>query len=244
VYIAKRRFERLSSVRAAAPVTLEFLRSDEYQELMNRYVPYDGDYGLHEAEINSKSFMFRAFQVPERLGAYRWRGVQENLDLILDLLTDDSKVVVDFGGAGSTFGLGSIIVDQLEYDASGKRVPYHSLDELPDKVDAVLSSHTLEHVPDLEGELQRIHDVLKPGGTFIAHLPSFSCVRWRVGVHSHPSFGDHVWTFGLSGTPGVPPGLVNYLEVDQVLARWFEVESAEYCGDDSIFAVCRRPADG
>ena len=64
-------------------------------------------------------------------------------------------------------------------------------------------------------------------------------MRWRAGTHSHTVFGDHVWTFGLSGTPNVPEGLVKYVEIDRLLGRYFDVESAAYCGDDSIFAVCR-----
>jgi SAM-dependent methyltransferase len=231
--LAKRR-------RTAPPVTVDFLRSGEYEEFMNRYVPYDGNYGLHEAETATKSFKFRAFEVDDILRAFRWRGVQENLDLILDLISDSSRLVVDLGGAASPFGLGSVVVDQLPYDVDGSEVPYRSLSDLPRHADVIVSSHTLEHIPELEAELQRISDSLASDGTLIALLPSFSCERWRAGTHSHESFGDHAWTFGLSGTPSVPEGLVNYVEVDLLLARYFKVESAAYCGDDSIFAVCSR----
>src|SRR3954451_14862251 len=158
--MARRRYVRVSSKRDGnEPITAEFLRSPEYQELMNRYVPYDGDYGLHEAETNTKSFIFRSFQVPERLRAYRWRGVQENLDLILDLIDDDSKYVVDLGGAASPFGLGSVIVDQLPLDCYGNPIQYSSLEQLPEKADVVITSHTLEHIPPLEDVLQQVHDV-------------------------------------------------------------------------------------
>ncbi len=226
--------------RKAPPVTLEFLRSEEYRELMNRHVPYNGDHGLYEAETATKSFLFRAFAVDDRLRAFRWRGIQENLDLILDLIADPARLVVDLGGAASPFGLGSVVVDPLPYDLDNNTVPYRSLNELPSEAGVVISSHTLEHIPDLEEELERIRDALRPGGTFLAHLPSFSCVRWRAGTHSHAVFGDHVWTFGLSNTPNVPEGLVNYVEIDQLLGRYFTVESAAYCGDDSIFVVCHR----
>jgi SAM-dependent methyltransferase len=243
VELASRRY-RLAARRRhriSRPVTLDFLRSEEYDELMRRYVPYDGEYGLHEAETATKSFLFRAFEVDNRLRAFRWRGIQENLDLILDLLADSSRLVVDLGGAASPFGLGTVIVDPLPYDADGNEVPCRSLSDLRRQADVIVSSHTLEHIPDLEGELERIRTSLVSGGTFVAHLPAFSCERWRVGTHSHAVFGDHVWTFGLSNTPGVPQGLLKYVEVDQLLKRYFTVESAKYCGDDSIFAVCRRP---
>ena len=242
VEAASRRYGVLAKRRAAPAVTTEFLRSDEYRELMNRYVPYDGDYGLHEAETATKSFLFRAFEAEEQLRTWRWRGIQENLELILELIDDPDKLVVDLGGAASSFGLGSVIVDQLPFDAEGKKVPYASLDELPRKADVVITSHTLEHIPDLDRELRRIRDSLRLGGRLVALIPAFSCERWRVGTHSHADFGDHVWTFGLSGTPNLPDGLINYVNFDEMLAPYFTVEKAEYCGDDSIFAVARRDA--
>ena len=222
------------------PVTPDFLRSDEYQRLMNRYVPCTGDYGRHEAETATKSFLFRAFEADNMLRAFRWRGIQENLDLVLDLIMGSSGTVVDLGGAASPFGCGSVIVDRLAYDADGNEVPYSSLSELPEQAEVILSSHTLEHIPELDEELERIRAALVPGGTFVAHIPAFTCTRWRAGNHANALFGDHVWTFGLSGTPSVPEGLVNYVEFDVLAGRYFKVESAEYCGDDSIFVVARR----
>jgi len=38
----------------------------------------------------------------------------------------------------------------------------------------------------------------------------------------------------------VPEGLLGYVEVDRLLEQHFEIESICYCGDDSIFASCRR----
>ena len=243
VSMSGRRFRKLARTRrssAAPPLTEAYLRSDEYRELMSRHVPYDQDYGLHEAQTGTKSFMFRSFEVDHILRVFRWRGVQEHLDLILQEITDPARLVVDLGGAASPFGLGSVVVDQLPVDCDGKPVPYRSLDDLPGPADVILSSHTLEHIPELDQELARIRDALKPGGKLIALLPAFSCERWRAGNHSHASFGDHVWTFGLSDTPNLPDGLVNYVEVDELVARFLTVESASYCGDDSIFLVAGK----
>lgn len=240
---ARRRVSRRPR-SAPQPPTVEFLRSEAYAELMYRDVPYNRDYGLHEAQTATKSFMFRAFKADRVLRAFRWRGIQEHLDLILDRFASSPGPVVDLGGAASPFGLGSVIVDRLPRDVDGRAVPYTSLDELPEQPGLVISSHTLEHVPQLETELERIVATLLPGGTLIAHVPSFSCERWRAGIHSHASFGDHVWTFGLRDTPDLPPGLQRYVEIDALLAdRFEEVELARYCGDDSILAVCRTASD-
>jgi len=239
--LAGRRYRLLAKRRRTPPaLTPEFFESGEYEELMSRHVPHDGNYGLHEAETATKSFMFRAFEVDDVLRAFCWRGVQENLDLILGLLAGSSRPVVDLGGAASPFGLGSVIVDLLPYDIEGNEVPYRTVSELPSQAGVILSSHTLEHIPELPAELERIRDSLVSGGTLVAHVPAFSCVRWRAGTHSHASFGDHAWTFGLSNMPNVPEGLAHYVEIDRLLADYFEVESAVYCGDDSIFAVCKR----
>jgi hypothetical protein len=241
VELAGKRYRLLAKRRRKPPpLTLEFFESGRYEELMSRHVPCDGNYGLHEAETATKSFLFRAFEVDDVLRAFCWRGVQENLDLILRRFDQASRPVIDLGGAASPFGLGSVVVDLLPYDVDGNPVPYRTLSELPSPVDVIVSSHTLEHIPDLEAELERIRDYLVSGGTLLAHIPAFTCVRWRAGTHSHASFGDHAWTFGLSNTANVPQGLVNYVEIDRLLARHFELESAVYCGDDSIFVVCRR----
>jgi len=237
--IARRRYRPLARrLHHPSPITEQFLRSDEYQALMRLHVPCTGDYGLHEAETVTQSFLHRAFETDDRLGPFRWRGIQENLDLVLDLITDPSKLTVDLGGAASPFGLGSVVVDQLPFDCYGNEVPHGSLDELPRKADVIISSHTLEHIPELDAELERIASSMTPGGTFIALVPAYTCERWRAGTHSHATFGDHVWTFGLSGTTGVPDGLISYVEFDELLAKYFDVESVRYCGDDSIFAVC------
>ncbi len=224
------------------PITVEFLRSPEYAEIMNRHVPYDGDYGLHEAQTATKSFMYRAFKMEARLRAYCWRGVQEHLDLILEHFASSPGPVVDLGGAAAPFGLGSVVVDRLKQDIDGNDVLYASLDELPERPGVVITSHTLEHIPELEDVLEQVATILLPGGMLIAFVPAFSCERWRVGAHSHAAFGDHAWTFGLRDTPNLPAGLLRYVEIDALLERWFDLELARYCGDDSIVLVGRPHA--
>jgi hypothetical protein len=220
---------------AIRPITPEFLRSQAYQDLMNKHVPWHGDPGLHEAQTWTKSFQERHFTSFDELQTFRWRGFQHHLELLLEHLL--GREVVDLGGAAGPVGLGSVVVDQLDTDVFGRPIPYKSLSALPGPVDTVISSHTFEHIPDLVGVLGEVRKALRPGGTLIAHVPAFSCERWRVGIHRKPEFGDHVWTFGLSGTTTLPSGLRNYAEVDKMIAEQFDVQMAEYVGDDSILVV-------
>jgi hypothetical protein len=219
-------------------VTLEFLRSSEYVEHMMRHVPCDGDYGLHEAQTLTKSFLYRHHEVHGILGAFRWRGFHEHLDEILEVIATCGPVV-DLGGAAGPIGLGTEIVDSLEVDRRGAPVRYHRLADLPAAPGAVISSHTFEHIPNLSDVIEEIATSLKPGGVLIAHVPCFTCERWRAGIHANPRYGDHVWTFGLSGTePSVP--LNGYAEIDTLVGARLAITSAAYVGDDSIMVVARK----
>lgn len=219
---------------AFEPVSRTFLRSGAYTELMSRYLPFPGEHDSHEAQNLTRNFLFRHHEVNHRLGVFRWRGMQEHLDIILELLEKEGQKVIDLGGAASPLGLGSEIVDFQKKDAFGREVPYQSLEEVEGPVDLIFTSHTLEHIPDLEKVLRQMHGLLRPGGNLLVHVPSFYCERWRAGVHKNPTYNDHYWTFGLSGSE-TPPGLVRFCPVDEVVEKYFELRFAEYCGDDSIF---------
>jgi hypothetical protein len=219
-------------------VTLGFLRSEEYVEHVMRHVPCDGDYGLHEAQTLTRSFLHRHHEVHGILGAFRWRGFHEHMEEILDVITTHGPVI-DFGGAAGPIGLGTEIVDSLAVDRSGKPVRYHRLTDLPSAPGAVISSHTFEHIPNLSDVVGEIAMSLKPGGILIAHVPCFTCERWRAGTHANARYGDHVSTFGLSGAkPSVQ--LNRYTEIDRLVASHLAVTSAAYVGDDSILLVARK----
>ena len=52
-----------------------------------------------------------------------------------------------------------------------------------------------------------------------------------------------VTCFALAGSRvAATGGLYAYVEIDRLLERWFTIDKAEYCGDDSIFVVASRPA--
>jgi SAM-dependent methyltransferase len=211
-----------------------FLRSAEYPRLMAKHLPYDRSHDLHEAQNETRNYRFRHKDQASRLGVFRWRGIEKHLSTILQLVASKGSTVVDFGGAGGPLGLGSILVDQLKRDRLGRPVPYHSLQEVPKPVDVVFSSHTLEHIPDLDSILAQFAQTLRRDGHLLLHLPAFSCERWRAGKHDHKKFNPHVWTFGI----GPKPGNVEceaYLDIAERIRRWFDIEMVEYCGDDSIF---------
>jgi SAM-dependent methyltransferase len=218
--------------------TQEFLRSTEYSQLMSRHLPYDGSYDLHEAQNETKNYLSRHRESAAKLGVFRWRGMQKHIETILKVVSVDGARVVDFGGAAGPMGMGSMLVDQQETDLLGRPVLFHSLADVPGTVDVIFSSHTLEHIPNLDDVLTKFAGILRPNGQLLLHLPSFSCERWRAGIHSHRTYNPHVWTFGLGSKP---EGLecANYLDIAAHLKRWFLVEEADYCGDDSIFIRAR-----
>ena len=52
------------------PITEEFLRSDEYREIMSRDLPFDGLYDLHEAQNLTANFgrlLGKLYYLPCRL---------------------------------------------------------------------------------------------------------------------------------------------------------------------------------
>jgi SAM-dependent methyltransferase len=226
--------------RSFKPVSKEFILSEEYEELMQRFIPFGSTYDKHEAQNLTRNFKFRHHEVQDRLGIFRWRGIYEHRSFLLDIVTNPELEVIDLGGAACPLGFNSTIVDFLEADAWGRTVNYKFLNDLGKQVDVIFTSHTLEHVEPLEDVLDQVYGTLKNGGKLIAHVPSFHCERWRAGNHTNKLYNDHVWTFGISGTK-VPDGLVNYLEIDSLISNHhFNVISAEYCGDDSIFVVAEK----
>jgi hypothetical protein len=228
--------ERISGPVEPSPMTAAFLRSHDYDELMTRHLPCDGSFDLHEAQNQTLSYKFRHGEAVPRLGVFRWRGMQKHRHRVLELVEKAQGSVLDFGGAGGPLGLGGLVVDQLDRDVLGRPVELHSLADVRGRASVVFSSHALEHVPPLDSILQQMRESLIPGGTLIIHVPSSFCERWRAGLHSSKRFNDHVWTFGLEDAPRVT-GLQSYTNIAARIQAFFNVELAEYCGDDSIFVL-------
>lgn len=206
---------------------------------MSRHLPYDGSYDLHEAQNQTINFRFRHYEARNQLGIFRWRGIQQHIDYLINLITGADKLVLDFGGAGCPLGFESKIVDRIKNDAWHRAVPYQSLSEIETEADVIFSSHCMEHIGEIGKAIQAMVNILKINGIDILHLPAFSCERWHAGSYKDINYGDHVWTFGLEGTK-VPESLKYYVCIDTLMGHFLSVEKAEYCGDNSIFLICRH----
>lgn len=212
-----------------------YLKSSAYDKEMGKDL--QGPAGLHEATEESPSFLHRHKVVNRSLGTWRWRGMHELKDRILPII-EGGAFVVDFGGGGCPLGLGSVVVDHLKRDYAGWPVRYHDLGDLPRKADVVFTSHCLEHIDDIHGVIRELRESMAEGGDLIVFVPSWTCERWRAGVHGSRVFNDHVWTFALEEDDDVPD-LPRLARIDTLLGSEFELLLAQYCGDDSIFIHAR-----
>ena len=220
------------------PPSEAFIRSNEYDQIMNKYLPYNGEYGLYEASTQTQNYRYRHHDEAARLGVWRWRSLQEHRDTILEHVTG-GKRVIDFGGAGCPLGLGSVVVDRLKKDHAGQPVGFSSITDIEPGVDTVFACHVFEHVENLDEVLGQIHGILRPGGTLIVLVPSYTNAGWHAENHQNKRFGGHVWTMGLSSTTPTP-NLPRFMNIDETLAKHFAVEEACYAGDDNIFCLCRK----
>lgn len=164
--------------------------------------------------------------VARKVGVWRWHGIYEHRDRILDIVRQADSVV-DLGGASGPLGYGATIVDP-ESDLT-------SLYDIEGQVDVVFTSHTLEHLRDVELALSDIAAKVVPGGYLIAHVPS--CRRVELRAENWP---HHYQTFFLHGEDEPQAG---WVALDTLIeAHGFEVEFAEYVvpNTDNIIIIARR----
>jgi len=185
---------------------------------------------LDDAEQKTESWKLRhSLAARATLGVWRWKGMQRYMDTILGLCI--GKRVIDFGGFDGPLGLGSIIVDP--------KAECKTLDDVPDLVDVIFSSHTLEHVNDLEGTLRAFYNKLVPGGHVIIHVPAWTCKRWRAGGYDNPAQEEaHKWTFCLHNDGSAGPEPVDYVPLDSTIRCHFgHLIDVRHCGDNSIMVI-------
>lgn len=237
--------QRRADAQRRRILTRDFLDSTGYNRLMTRYLEWGVD-GLNSAELQTRNYRWRHVRQARVLGAWRWLGVYENSEFLVPLVFGGGQGL-DFGGARGPISLDVPICDRLETDAFGRPVAYPDLKAVKNRsLDYIFSSHTLEHIPALDGTLQMFSRKLKPGGLLVLLLPAYTCTRWRAGTHTYADekgASPHVHTFYLALDPSVPPDLRAdraAVPIDVRVRTHFAVEQARLVGDNSIWIVGRR----
>ncbi len=167
-------------------------------------------------------------EMNQQIGAWRWPLLVKYRDTIVPLLK--GKRAIDFGGLAGPVGYGAIIVDH------GGEFP--ALYDVPGPVDTIFSSHTLEHVQDIDGVLGCMRDKLLRGGHLIAHVPSW---RWtdlqaENWPHHHQTF------FGISDMVPQNAGkldLATWRCLDGMIVPWADILVTEDDGE-CILVVARK----
>ncbi len=197
-------------------INRRFLSSIAYNNIMTLHL-IEGEDWFHLAD-KSENFTYRSSTLAH-LGAWRWLSIYQYRNFIMDLIFSDKKGI-DFGGGNGPIGGNARVVDK-------DPTFFLTLDDLQDSsLDYIFSSHTLEHLDNMEEELEKLYGKLKIGGKIVIIVPCYSCVRWRAG-QDHCS---HKRTFSLEDD--------EYMRIDKEIEKvGFVLEKAEYCWDDSIFIV-------
>jgi SAM-dependent methyltransferase len=220
----------------------EFVTSPAYAELMMRHYD-DAVDGPDSAELRTPNFVYRHFRKRGVLGAWRWLGLYERRERVARYVFSPELTGLDVGGARGPISLSVDLCDRLPRDIFNRPVRYRDLDEVADdSLDYVWSSHTLEHIPDIDDFVARLSGKLKPGGMLMALVPAYTCRRWRSGVHAYADEGgdsSHLYTFALARDEGAA-GLPGYRAIDALIGEHLGVEEAEMVGDNSIFVVATR----
>lgn len=220
-------------------LNFEFLNSPAYDKMMahNSTVENFPSYA-NDAEEKSPNFIYRHMRCHKILGCWRWKVLWQKKSELLPVLFDKNKIGIDFGGANGPVSLHAKVVDFAVIDTFNRKVQYKNLTDVDEKVDYIFSSHTLEHIKDLDLIFDEMKKVMKKGANLFFHVPAYTCTRWRSGIHTNRSFNDHAWTFYLSADT-IDSDIINTMAFDTKVAEHFKIKSAEYVGDNSIFVSAK-----
>ena len=223
-------------------LTRAFILSNEYRKIINKYYNPEID-GVDSAELLTKNFKYRHFKKNKVLGAWRWLGVYEKRNLLQKYVFSDSLTGLDVGGARGPISLRVDICDRLKKDIFNRLVKYDDISNVPDRsLDYIWSSHTLEHIPDLDGYIEQLSNKLKKEGKLMVLVPAYTCRRWRAGLHQYKDSegaSPHTQTFCLSAELNRTE-TAGCCAIDQLVGSYLTVEMAELVGDNSIFIYAVR----
>lgn len=227
--------------------TKDYLLSDDYVNdmMVNTDMSYD-DYikFLFDAEPSTFNYVYRhnpkASDISKKLGGWRWKGLFTYRKEIVPILYDNNLKGVDFGGSQRPISNHLDIVDLEQKDYYNRPIKYNSLKQIEGELDFIFSSHTLEHIPNLEEILDDMFQSLKNGGKLILNLPSYTCKRWRADSGQDMGGTLHVHTFKLSKTE-LTDNIKHLINIDSLLKdKGFNIEVSEYTGDNSIIVICKK----
>jgi len=230
-------------------MTKEYINSEEYdKDMMHGVNQSKEDFlsYLFDAEPRTGNYTHRHNIIRKKLGTWRWKGIYEFRGLLSPIIFNENLRGIDFGGSQRPISYNVDIVDVELTDDLGREVKYHTMDDLEHELDFIFSSHTLEHLDDLDFYLEKFYEKLKPGGYFISLVPSYSCKRWHANsgnwMGNEAKKGTpgadaayHKHTFVLSDTPYDWLNLPNPVEIDTKLKKYYNLQIAKYTGDNSIF---------
>jgi hypothetical protein len=192
---------------------------------------------LNDAENYTEDFNYRHFDKSAKLllGCYRWKGVFQHRDYLKNALKPSNSI--DLGGAAGPIG-NSTVVDNLKFDSNNNPVKYKSIDSVDFDVNFIFSSHTLEHILDIKGMLSSMSRKLNESSSIFLHLPAYTCKRWLPEIHSHVHFGNHQWSFSLSGDQNAP--IHKNIVIDELVKQYFNNVKSSYVGDNSIVIMADK----
>ena len=229
--------EKLLYEKRRKVLSYKFINSKKYNKKIQLF--YSKKDGKNSAELKTLNFNYRHKILNRTFGSWRWLGIYENKKLISKYVFSKKLKGIDFGGARGPISLEIEICDHLEKDVFGRKIKYNSIEEVKNNsLDFIWSSHTLEHIKDLEKEIKKFHKKLKKKGKIILNIPSYTCKRWIPGIHKYTdSKGDssHISIFYLDKDKSITDKKQNYIPIDKLIGKYFKVEKAKYTGDNSIF---------
>ena len=224
-------------------INKNYLLSGDYvEEMMQHYGGNHNDFVnfLYDADPKTDNYNWRHFQLVQKLGGWRWKGIFTYRETFVDLIYNDNLKGIDFGGSQRPISEHLDIVDIEDVDFYNRKVKYKSLSEVDYDIDFIFSSHTLEHIPNLEEILQEMYDNLVDDGILALNLPAYSCKRWIAKTGHWMGGTPHVHTFKLSKTK-VDEDITNLLDIDSLLEKFgFKISLAEYTGDNSIIIFAEK----
>lgn len=221
----------------------EYLLSDNY--INDMLIGYNGSYDdfiyeLYDAEPKTNNYNIRHFQLSQKLGGWRWKGIFTYRETFINIIFNDNLRGVDFGGSQRPISSHIDIVDIESIDYYNRPIKYHKLLEVEYPIDYIFSSHTLEHIPNLGDVLEEMYDALVEDGILALNLPSYSCKRWWANTGNWMGGTPHVHTFKLKKS-NITEKIPNLINIDELLEeKGFKIALAEYAGDNNIIIFAEK----